>query len=105
MEIQLRLASKFKRAFLIGLVLTGVLAIVNLLVTDPQFSKFPSTLMQVSLVFTLLLLLFWVAALIANEAFRKGRDWYSFFVLSLFFPLIMWIIASVVASDGSQPSA
>ena len=49
----------------------------------------------------LIALLTRLAGLIAGVAEGKGRDWTSFFVLSLFFPLIMWIVVTVIASDPS----
>jgi hypothetical protein len=44
----------------------------------------------------------WIAALIASVAVSKGRDWASFFVLSLFFPIIMWIVVSVMSVDTAR---
>ena len=46
--------------------------------------------------------LLWLAALIADQAALKGRNWDSFWVLSIFFPLIMWIVVSVMTTDQSQ---
>jgi hypothetical protein len=41
----------------------------------------------------------WVASLIAKMAWKKGRSWNAFFALSLFFPVIAWIVAAVVSTD------
>jgi hypothetical protein len=49
--------------------------------------------------------IFWIAAQVANQAARKGRNYNSFFVLTLFFPLIMWLVASSISADGSQATA
>jgi hypothetical protein len=51
------------------------------------------------LLILLVALLTRLAGLIAGVAESKGRDWKSFFVLSLFLPLIMWIVVTVIASD------
>jgi hypothetical protein len=32
-------------------------------------------------------------------AWKKGRSWNAFFALSLFFPLIAWIMAAVISTD------
>ena len=48
-------------------------------------------------------LVLWIAALIANQAALKGRNRQSFFILSIFFPFIMWIVVSVMTTDQSQP--
>lgn len=40
-----------------------------------------------------------IAGSIAATAERKGRDWTSFFILSAFFPVVMWIVVSVMATD------
>ncbi len=44
----------------------------------------------------------WLASLIARIALSKGRSWTPFFILSLFFPLIMWIIVSVISVDENS---
>jgi hypothetical protein len=49
------------------------------------------------------LLTLWLAALIAALAVDKGRDWTTFFVLALFFPIITWIIVAVVNTDQAVP--
>jgi branched-subunit amino acid ABC-type transport system permease component len=41
----------------------------------------------------------WVSALIAKMAWKKGRSWNAFFTLSLFFPVISWIVAAVISTD------
>ncbi len=41
----------------------------------------------------------WIAALVANLAVRKGRDWTTFFVLSLLLPVIMWVVVAVISTD------
>jgi hypothetical protein len=51
---------------------------------------------------SLALLLLWVASLIAATAVAKGRDWVSFFVLSLLFPIVMWIVVSVISGDPTR---
>jgi hypothetical protein len=41
----------------------------------------------------------WIGSLIAKMAWKKGRSWNAFFILSLVFPLLAWIIAAVVSTD------
>jgi hypothetical protein len=60
-----------------------------------------TALMSLGFSSLLIALLTRLAGLIAGVAEGKGRDWTSFFVLSLFFPLIMWIVVTVIASDPS----
>jgi hypothetical protein len=42
-----------------------------------------------------------IAIAVANLAERKGRNWQTFFILSLIFPIITWIAAAVVSTDQS----
>lgn len=41
----------------------------------------------------------WIASLVAGAALKKGRNWTSFFIFSLFVPLIMWIIVATISTD------
>jgi len=43
----------------------------------------------------------WIAGLVANLAVKKGRDWTTFFVLSLFLPIIMWVVVAVISTDAA----
>lgn len=52
-----------------------------------------------------LLFCLWIGALIAKMAWKKGRSWNAFFVLSLFFPLIAWIIAAVISTDQATATS
>jgi cytochrome bd-type quinol oxidase subunit 1 len=67
------------------------------------FAQVTLLLTPLSFLLVLVFLVIWIAALIANQAENKGRNWKSFFVLSLFFPFIMWIVVSVMTTDQSQP--
>jgi hypothetical protein len=49
--------------------------------------------------------IFWIAAQVANRAAKKGRSYNSFFVLTLFFPLIIWLVVSSISADASQATA
>jgi hypothetical protein len=62
-----------------------------------------SSLIVLMLITSSVFFVLWIAALIANIAVSKGRDWVPFFVLSLFFPLIMWIVVSVISGDPTRP--
>jgi hypothetical protein len=53
----------------------------------------------------LVIFILWIAAQVANQAAKKGRNYNSFFVLTLFFPLIMWLVVSSISADGSQATA
>jgi len=44
----------------------------------------------------------WIAALIAREALKKGKSWEQFFWLALFFPLVIFIIVTVMSPDESK---
>ena len=104
MDKNLQRAAKFKKVFLYSLLITLGLFLLRLLaiVLVPSLDfGFPLILPLVVIV-TLIL---WIAALIANQAAIKGRNWQSFFVLSLFFPFIMWIVVLVITTDQSQPTS
>ena len=91
-----RLVSNAIAAVGVGFFLTSVL--FNLVSRSEPRS---TVLVFLGVSFLLIALLSRLAGLIAGVAERKGRDWKSFFVLSLFFPLIMWIVVTVIASDPS----
>jgi hypothetical protein len=78
--------------------LLGVLVGFLLLLT-----RVANELFFLSLAIAIIAFILWIAALIANQAALKGRNWSSFFVLSIFFPFIMWIVVSVMTTDQSQP--
>jgi hypothetical protein len=42
-----------------------------------------------------------IAAIVANLAEQKGRNWQTFFILSLLFPIITWIAVALVSTDQS----
>jgi uncharacterized membrane protein len=44
----------------------------------------------------------WIAALIAREALKKNKPWQPFFWLSLFFPLIMFIVVLTMSSTDPR---
>ena len=98
MERNLAQAPKFRKMFLYSLL--GLLASLVLI---PLLGGIPTLLLYGSGVAAVMSLVAWIAALIANQAALKGRSWASFFVLSIFFPFIMWIVVSVMTTDQSQP--
>jgi uncharacterized membrane protein len=111
MENDLQKAKKFKKVFLYSLLAllgAGILAtLTSTFSSSLDFMVFVASallivipLLLVAVVITFLL---WIAALIANQAALKGRSWQSFFILSIFFPFIMWIVVSVMTTDQSQP--
>ena len=111
MEKNLQLAKKLKRLFLFSLLLPVFMILFDVLVVILDFpDNLHNDLVQLTLLLTplslllvLVFLVIWIAALIANQANNKGRNWQSFFILSLFFPFIMWIVVSVMTTDQSQP--
>jgi hypothetical protein len=96
MDKNLEQASFFRKMFLYSLL--GVLVGFLLLLT-----RVANELFFLSLAIAIIAFILWIAALIANQAALKGRNWSSFFVLSIFFPFIMWIVVSVMTTDQSQP--
>ena len=96
MDTNLAQASFFRKMFLYSLL--GVFVGFLLLLT-----RVANELFFLSLAVAIIAFILWIAALIANQAALKGRNWSSFFVLSLFFPFIMWIVVSVMTTDQSQP--
>jgi hypothetical protein len=59
-----------------------------------------------SLILTVLVALLYglfasIAWFIANIAERKGRSWPTFFILSLLFPIVVWIIVAAISTDTS----
>lgn len=111
MQKNIQRAKKLKRLFLFSLLLPVFMILLDLLVITLDFpDNLHNVFAQVTLLLTplsfllvLVFLVIWIAALIANQAENKGRNWKSFFVLSLFFPFIMWIVVSVMTTDQSQP--
>jgi hypothetical protein len=111
MEKNLQKARKFKKVFLyslLGPAVTVLLSIITSLI--PLSSEIGNVLYPSIIIFSsitwlvvLVTLVIWIAALIADQAALKGRNWKSFFILSLFFPFIMWIVVSVMTTDQSQP--
>jgi hypothetical protein len=75
------------------------IVMVAVVVLSPFFARFLVLLLPIT---SLVFLVLWIAALIANIALSKGRDWVPFFVLSLFFPVIMWIVVSVISVDTTR---
>ncbi len=74
-------------------------AVVQMLFQVPFFVGILAT--AIGLVFLIL----WIASLIADIALAKGRSRTPFFVLSLFFPLIMWIVVSVMTTDQATATS
>jgi len=112
MSNQLEKAPKYKKVFLYSLVgwvgIVVLIALTNLLPTSIDFMYVQIAFLVaswLSLLAVIITFLFWIAALIANQAAQKGRNWKSFFILSIFFPFIMWIIVSVMTTDQSQPTS
>lgn len=86
---------KFRKILIFGVLGTWVLLVLAGLVSDLSTLVF-------FLVFggsIYIFLMLWVGSLIARLAVSKGRSWGAFFTLSMFFPLIAWIIAAVVSTD------
>ena len=112
MDKNLQKASKYKKVFLYSLIAAGMVGLLGILPpyltgTSLDFMVSVATafliLGPLSLLIVIFTFLLWVAALIANQAALKGRNWQSFFILSIFFPFIMWIVVSVMTTDQSQP--
>jgi hypothetical protein len=114
MDKNLQKAAKFKKVFLYSaLASLGIGLLSSLTFLLPSLTKsldFAVSMLTVflilgplSLLVVIITFLVWVAALIANQAALKGRNWQSFFILSIFFPFIMWIVVSVMTTDQSQP--
>jgi hypothetical protein len=109
MDRNLAQASKFKKIFLyslLGVVATLVFPLILGLLPEPPgivIGLVSRLLLFGAVVAAVISLVLWIAALIANQAALKGRNWASFFVLSIFFPFIMWIVVSVMTTDQSQP--
>ena len=74
-------------------------ALVQMLFQVPFFVGILAT--TIGLVFLIL----WIASLIADSALAKGRSRNAFFVLSLFFPLIMWIVVSAMTTDQATATS
>lgn len=83
------------RALLIGAIA------ISFLVTQAFYASVAQ--LAVPFLATLTLLTLWIAALIAALAVEKGKDWTTFFVLAIFFPLITWVIVAVVNTDQAVP--
>lgn len=113
MEKNLQRAKKLKRLFFFSLLLPVFMILLDVLVITLDFpdnlhnifAQLLLLLTPLSFLLVLVFLVIWIAALIANQAQNKGRNWQSFFILSLFFPFIMWIVVSVMTTDQSQPTS
>jgi cytochrome bd-type quinol oxidase subunit 1 len=111
MEKNLQRAKKLKTLFLFSLLLPVFMILLDVLVITLDlpddlhniFAQWTLLFTLLSFLLVLVFLVIWIAALIANQAENKGRNWKSFFILSLFFPFIMWIVVSVMTTDQSQP--
>jgi uncharacterized membrane protein YvlD (DUF360 family) len=109
MDRNLAQVSKFRKIALysvLGLLAASVFRLLLGLLPEPPgivFGLVITLLMFGFLVTVIISLVLWIAALIANQAALKGRNWQSFFILSIFFPFIMWIVVSVMTTDQSQP--
>jgi uncharacterized membrane protein YvlD (DUF360 family) len=109
MDRNLAQASKFRKIALysvLGLLAALVFRLLLGLLPEPPGIVFGLVITLLGfgfLVTAIISLVLWIAALIANQAALKGRNWQSFFILSIFFPFIMWIVVSVMTTDQSQP--
>jgi len=102
-----RRSKLFAKLFLIGSPLILVLGVVfiasNVNDSEAMRLEFLSGAWPVVYMAALIIILLalWVSSAIAGIAARKGRSWGAFFGLSLLFPLLMWIIASVMSTDNA----
>jgi hypothetical protein len=109
MDKNLAQASIFKKIFLyslLGVVAALVFPLILGLLPEPpgiSYGDVSRGLLTGAGIAAIMFGIFWIAALIANQAALKGRSWESFFVLSIFFPFIMWIVVSGMTTDQSQP--
>lgn len=96
--VALRRSRLFSRLFAIGSPAILVLLYLGLMFVEPIAGTWPA---PAGVAAGLILVLFglWISSLIAKMAWKKGRSWNAFFVLSLFIPLITWVIAAVVSTD------
>ena len=104
MDQHTRTSARFKklwiRLLLGGIGLFLVSAILRGFVPGSyEFFSAPMIIGAVAAAMGLLVLFLWIAALIAGIAVSKGRSWTPFFVMSLFFPLVMWIVVTVITTD------
>jgi hypothetical protein len=112
MDKNLQKAAKYKKAFLYSLFGPLVIAALFFLqwllltltgVVGGLFLQVMALLVLAILLAMIITFFLWIAALIANQAALKGRNWTTFFILSFFVPFIMWIVVSVISTDQSQP--
>lgn len=96
--VVLRRSKLFSRLFAIGSPTILVLLFLGMMFVEAIAWTWPAPAV-VAAGLILVLFSFWVSSLIAKMAWKKGRSWNAFFVLSLFFTVITWIIAAVVSTD------
>lgn len=104
MEQSSRRSANFKRLWIwclpTGLILVALPIALRGFIPAPDFVfELSMILGAAALAFGFLVVFLWLASLIAGIAVSKGRTWTPFFVMSLFFPLVMWIIVSVITTD------
>lgn len=93
-----RRSKLFSKLFAIGSPSIVVLLFLGLLFVDAVAWTWPAPgVVAIGLIYVLFCL--WIASLISRMAWKKGRSWNAFFALSLFFPVIAWIVAAVVSTD------
>jgi hypothetical protein len=97
MEITEAVALRRSKLFLKLLRWSPLMFVLSIIVN--QIVDLHDSVVFVELGIVYLLACLWISSLIAKMAWKKGRSWNAFFVLSLFFPLIGWIIAAVVSTD------
>ncbi len=96
--VAIRRSKLFTKLFAIGSPSILALLFVGMAFVDIIAWTWPAPAFVVmGLIYILFCL--WVASLIAKMAWKKGRSWNAFFALSLFFPVIAWIVAAVVSTD------
>jgi hypothetical protein len=88
---------KFRKILVFGGPGIWILSIFANAIPEVSWSQPAGTFVALGLIYILFML--WIGSLIARLAVSKGRSWGAFFALSMFFPLIAWIIAAVVSTD------
>ena len=96
--VALRRSKLFSKLFAIGSPSILVLLFLGMQFVEAVRWTWPAPgVVAIGLIYILFCL--WIASLIAKMAWKKGRSWNAFFALSLFVPVIAWIVATVVSTD------
>lgn len=90
----------FLMLFLVGAPVSLVGFPVFFGLTGIDYGK-PGMALTWAVVFSVVFFFLWVSSLIAGMALKKGRSWGVFFVLSILFPFITWVIAASLSTDQS----